>query len=94
MNRLQQILGMAVALGGFAPSRSDYPYRPQESVFRRTISQHSNVGTIPGLVQCHCTKCESGDTGYPTGKKHLYRTEGVTKGPKKLSRAQRKAKRK
>lgn len=96
MNRFQQILGMAVALGGFAPSRFDYPYRPQVFVSRRS----GKVGTIPGFVNCHCAKCDSDnelfdpdDTWYPAGKKHLYRTVEAPKG-KRTTRAQRKSKRK
>jgi hypothetical protein len=57
MNRFQQILGMAVALGGFAPSRFDYPYRPQESVSRRTVSRRGKIGTIPRAVGCACPTC-------------------------------------
>lgn len=93
MNRFQQILGMAVALGGFAPPRLDYPYLPQESVSRR----RGKVGAIPGFVNCHCAKCDSDDepldpddTAYPAGKKHLYRTVEAPKG-KRTTRAQRKA---
>ena len=96
MNRFQQILGMAVALGGFAPPRVDYPYRSQESVSRR----RGKVGTIPGFINCHCAKCDPDDepfdpddTGYPSVRQEVHRSP-VTKGPKKLSRAQRKAKRK
>ena len=70
----------------------------EESVPRWMKEQSKTGGwfglPIPYSSGCNCSKCDPDDMGYPAGSKHLYRTEGVTKGPKKLSRAQRKAKRK
>ena len=99
MNRFSLMLAIA------ALSANDYPIGgaqeptdPNKRLAPANRAQSKTGGgfglTIPYSTGCNCVKCDPNDTGYPAGKKHLYRTEGVTKGPGKLTRTQRKAKRK
>ena len=112
MNRYQQILAMAVALGGFAPTRAErLRSRPVETTGTHEDRGESSicqpppmkrapkVGTIPRAVGgCVCPACDPDDEpggddldgGYPARGENVYRAPVAT-GPRRLTRAQRKA---
>ena len=99
MNRFSIMLAVAALCSSDHPiGGASEPTDPNKRLAPANRAQSKTGGSfglpIPYSSGCNCSKCDPDDMGYPAGSKHLYRTEGVTKGPKKLSRAQRKAKRK